>query len=251
MLRGAKHSLICLQLKFSPMAQGRPDRAVIQFPLNSHRAADSIPTSRYLIMPRPASPETRDKLLDAAEELMLAQGYTATSVDEICAAAGLTKGSFFHYFDSKHALGVATVQRFYDRNRAMLRAAPFRELIDPRDRVLGYLDFLSEFSQQHAAAGGCLVGTVAQELAVSDKEMRAVCASCFTDWASVLKSDLELAKKQHAPRARWKPQTLANHIVAVIQGSLILAKSSRDPSAVTECLAHLKRYLTLLFEEAT
>jgi TetR/AcrR family transcriptional regulator, transcriptional repressor for nem operon len=226
------------------------DREIVRLRLTVRQSVNNIPTSRYLIMPRPPCPETRTKLLDAAEELMLAQGYTATSVEEICDAAGLTKGSFFHYFDSKHDLGVAAVQRFYDRNRAMFRDAPFRRLSDPRARVLSYLDFVSEFSRQPAAARGCLVGTVAQELAVSDKEMRAVCAWCFTDWADVLKADLELAKKQHAPRARWKPQTMANHIVAVIQGSLILAKSSQDPSGMAENLAHLKRYVTLLFEES-
>jgi TetR/AcrR family transcriptional repressor of nem operon len=56
---------------------------------------------------------TRDKLLDAAEGHMLSKGFTATSVDDVCRAAGLTKGSFFHYFDSKEHLGRVVVERFY------------------------------------------------------------------------------------------------------------------------------------------
>src|SRR5262245_10630984 len=74
-----------------------------------------IPTGRYGEMRRPIpdSP-TKEKLLDAAQELMLTQGYTATSVDEVCQSAGLTKGSFFHYFQSKEDLGMAVVRRFAD-----------------------------------------------------------------------------------------------------------------------------------------
>jgi TetR/AcrR family transcriptional repressor of nem operon len=49
----------------------------------------------------------RPKLLDAALSVIRTKGYSATSVDELCAAAGVTKGAFFHYFKSKDELGVA------------------------------------------------------------------------------------------------------------------------------------------------
>src|SRR5215471_18814920 len=89
---------------------------------------------------------TMHRLLDAAEGLMLAKGYTATSVDEICDAAGLTKGSFFHYFEGKEHLGRALAQRFYDTRRQLFDSAPFRKKKDPLDRVFGYIDFLIEMS---------------------------------------------------------------------------------------------------------
>ena len=59
---------------------------------------------------------TKEKLLEAAQQLMLAKGFPATTVDEICEAAGFTKGSFFHYFESKEHLGKEVLDRFYQKN---------------------------------------------------------------------------------------------------------------------------------------
>src|SRR5689334_24216214 len=56
---------------------------------------------------------TKEKLLDAAQQLMLSKGFPATTVDEICDTAGFTKGSFFHYFESKEQLGKEVLNRFY------------------------------------------------------------------------------------------------------------------------------------------
>src|SRR5215475_2270957 len=90
---------------------------------------------------------TKQKLLDAAQELMLAKGYTATSVDEVCEAAGLTKGSFFHYFEGKEHLGKSVAERFFAAKKEFFLSAPFRQQKDPLDRVFGHVDFLIEFSR--------------------------------------------------------------------------------------------------------
>ena len=85
--------------------------------------------------------ETRGKLLDAARDVIRTKGYAGSTVDDICAAAGVTKGSFFHHFDSKEALGVAAIERFGAMAATLFGNAPYRSLSDPRDRVLGYVDF--------------------------------------------------------------------------------------------------------------
>src|SRR6516164_7584070 len=90
---------------------------------------------------------TKQKLLDAAEELMLAKGYTATSVDEICTAAGLTKGSFFHYFEGKEHLGRVVAERFYAARKQMFASAPFHQKKDPLERVLGRIDFFLDMAR--------------------------------------------------------------------------------------------------------
>src|SRR5215472_1894209 len=105
---------------------------------------------------------TKQKLLDAARELMLAKGYTATSVDEICEAAGLTKGSFFHYFEGKEHLGRVVAERFYSAMQERMRTAPFRQKQDPLDRVIGYVDFLID-KARNPNTKGCLLGTFVQE----------------------------------------------------------------------------------------
>ena len=125
---------------------------------------------------------TKDRLLHAAQELMLAKGYNATTVDEICEAAGLTKGSFFHYFRGKEELGAAVLERYCDSTMQMLQAAPHRQIKDPLKRLFGYLDFLMEMSRSPLAAKGCLLGTFAQEL--SDVEVAAVVSYIRTAWGN-------------------------------------------------------------------
>src|ERR1700743_3465397 len=86
-------------------------------------------------------PDGRSRLLDAAMQMIREQGYSATTVDDICGAAGVTKGAFFHHFKSKEDLGVAAAAHFSQMAEQLFGAAPYRELADPLDRVLGYIDF--------------------------------------------------------------------------------------------------------------
>src|SRR5262245_16844483 len=154
---------------------------------------------------RTAQPDslTRQKLLDAAQELMLAKGYTATSVDEICARAGLTKGSFFHYFEGKEHLGRVVAERFYDSMRQRSESAPFRQKKDPLDLVLGRVDYYIEMSRHPQAVQGCLLGTFVQELSETHAAIRSVCATCFDEAARSFKQDLDEARARYAPRARF------------------------------------------------
>jgi TetR/AcrR family transcriptional repressor of nem operon len=196
--------------------------------------------------PTPDSP-TKDKLLEAAQELMLAKGYTATSVDEVCQKAGLTKGSFFHYFEGKEHLGQVVAERFFTHRKQHFQSAPFHQKKDPLDRVLGLVDFFIEMSQNPEAAKGCLLGTFVQELSNTHPSIRAVCAECFGEQAEYFKQMLDEAKAKYAPRARWSTQSLAEHLLAVMQGAIIVAKAKQDPRVMEASLKHFKEYLNSLF----
>lgn len=191
-------------------------------------------------------PLTKQKLLDAAQELMLAKGFTATSVDDICESAGLTKGSFFHYFENKEHLGRAVVEHFYDLRKQMFDQAPFHQIKDPLERVYGRIDFFVEMARKKQAKG-CLMGMLVQELADTYPKIRNVCASCFADATDSFKCDLDEAKAQYAPRAKWSSQSLAEHLLAVVQGAIILAKAKQDPKVMEESLTHFREYLICVF----
>ena len=195
-------------------------------------------------------PLTKSRLLDAAERLMLARGFSATTVDEICAAAKRTKGSFFHYFDSKEALGKALLDRFCRAAHARLQAAlPAREP-DPLRRLHAYCEAVIAMSAECASRQGCLLGGFAQELSDTHPEIRSMCASAFTHWAATLKRELDAARAMHAPRARIDTASLAQHFIAVLEGAKLLAKAERDPAIVGRSLRHFQRYLEHLFEPA-
>src|SRR5262249_59647799 len=85
-------------------------------------------------------PDSRTRLLGAAMYVIRAQGYSATTVDDICSEAGLTKGAFFYHFKSKEDLAVATAAHFSEMAERLFGAAPYPELTHPLDPVLRYLE---------------------------------------------------------------------------------------------------------------
>jgi TetR/AcrR family transcriptional regulator, transcriptional repressor for nem operon len=91
--------------------------------------------------PEAARQESKTKLLDAALYVIRAKGYSATRVEDVCEAAGLTKGSFFHHFSSKEELALAAAEHFSLMAEGLFAQAPYRSLPDPVDRLLGYVDF--------------------------------------------------------------------------------------------------------------
>jgi TetR/AcrR family transcriptional repressor of nem operon len=196
--------------------------------------------------PRPDS-ATKEKLLGAAQSLMLAKGFTATTVDEICETAKLTKGSFFHYFKSKDHLGQAVLDRFVSTKQQAIQKSPFLKMRDPLQRVYGYLDFIIEMSKGPAAPSSCLLGNFAQELSDTHPKIRTQCATYFAKWAEQFQRDLDEAKKQYAPRAPIDTRSLAEHFIAVLEGALILAKAKQEREPVAEHVRHFKRYVKSQF----
>lgn len=204
-------------------------------------------------MPRPTKhqPErgpARTRLLEAARDTIRAQGFAAASVDQICEAAGVTKGAFFHQFDSKEALGVAAADFWTETTTAFFEAAPYHAHKDPLKRVLGYLDFRREIIEGEIAEFTCLVGTLVQEVYGSSPAIRDACGRSIFGHARVLEADIAAAMKAHGIRGAWTAASLARHFQTVLQGAFILAKAANDPDLVRESIDHLKRYVGYLFE---
>src|ERR1700680_820983 len=88
--------------------------------------------------------ESKTKFLDAALHVIRVKGYTATRIEDICEAAGLTKGSFFHHFKSKEELALTAAEHWGVVTGGVFASAPYRTLPAPLDRLLGYVDFRKE-----------------------------------------------------------------------------------------------------------
>jgi TetR/AcrR family transcriptional regulator, transcriptional repressor for nem operon len=190
--------------------------------------------------------ETRAKLLDAARDVIRAKGYAGSTVDDICAAAGVTKGSFFHYFDSKEELGVAAIERFGAMAATLFGNAPYRAKSDPRDRVLGYVDFRIALLTGEIPLYTCLIGTTVQEAYASHPNLRLACDRMLSEHVAELTRDLAAAKARYAPQASWDPESVGYFMQCVLQGAFIFAKAKQNAEIATASLGHLRNYLVSL-----
>jgi TetR/AcrR family transcriptional regulator, transcriptional repressor for nem operon len=195
---------------------------------------------------RPAS-GARTKLLEAAFTIVRQKGYAATSVDELCTMAGVTKGAFFHHFPSKDSLAVAAVDKWTEMAAAFFAAAPYQALDDPLDRVLGYLNFRKALLRFGVAEFSCLAGTMVQEAYQTHPDIRNACNASIDGHAAKLESDLAEAMKRYRIRATWTAQSLALHTQVVLQGAFIVAKAKGNASVAESSIDHLRRYVELLF----
>lgn len=194
-----------------------------------------------------AKPDARSKLLDAALSVIRAKGYSASSVDELCAAAGVTKGAFFHHFRSKEALAVAAAEHWSEMTGALFAAAPYHALADPLDRVLGYIDFRKALLVGDIPEFTCLVGTMVQEAYDSAPAIRDACDRSISGHAATLEADIQAAIDARGLEPGWSARSLALHSQAVLQGAFILAKAKGAAGAAAESVDHLRRYVELLF----
>jgi TetR/AcrR family transcriptional repressor of nem operon len=194
--------------------------------------------------------ESNARLLDASIQVIRAKGYAAATVDDICHEARLTKGSFFHHFKSKEDLALSAVARWGTMTEGFFADAPYHQSRDPLQRLLGYVDFRAEILQGELPDYTCLLGVLVQETYATHPEVRRACDRAMSAHVAILAHDIEAAKQLYAPDAPWSSEAVGFFIQSVLQGALIFAKAKQGPEVARESLAHLRRYLSSLFERS-
>lgn len=195
----------------------------------------------------PERQTARTRLIDAAHHLVRRQGYAATSVDEICSAAGVTKGAFFHHFASKEALGVAAAEQWTARAAPLFELPAYTKLKDPLDRLLGHIDMRLAMIDGPAEGFTCFAGTMVQEAFASSDAIRAACDASFNAYCEALAVDVQQVLDLYGNPPNVTALGLARHVQSVLQGAFVLAKAADDPAVARESVLHLRRYVEMLF----
>lgn len=190
--------------------------------------------------------EARARLIEAARSLVRHRGFAATSVDDLCAAAGVTKGAFFHHFASKEALGVALIDDWTQMTGAMFAAHPYNALPDPLDRVFGYIDLRRALLGQPVPEFSCVAGTTVQEAYETSIPIREAAERSVRSGFEHVRPHLAAALAAH-PVPGVTAEGLAQQFQVATQGGIILAKALNDAAPAREAFDHLERYLRLLF----
>jgi TetR/AcrR family transcriptional regulator, transcriptional repressor for nem operon len=168
--------------------------------------------------------DTREKLVRTAEVLMLRDGYSATRVDDVIRKAGLSKGSFYHFFASKEALGLAALEHYYADRVGRLAAGTYAAEADPLRRARGFLQHAADVAADLWETG-CLLASFAADAAGSSR----VIANALRKRTNELRDLLaELLRPYATPEIT--AGELADRMLICIEGSVVLARIYGDPA---------------------
>lgn len=193
--------------------------------------------------------ESKTRILNAALQVIRSKGYSATRIEDVCEAAGLTKGSFFHHFDNKEELAIAAADYWSEITADLFASAPYHGVKDPVDRILAYVDLRKALLQGELPEFTCLVGTMTQEVYDTHPAIREACERSISAHAATLIPDIQAAIEQNGIEGDWTAESLALFTQAAIQGAFILAKAKHGVAPAAEAVDHLHRYLELLLRQ--
>jgi TetR/AcrR family transcriptional regulator, transcriptional repressor for nem operon len=193
----------------------------------------------------------RERILDAAQRLVLERGFAATSVDAVIAEASASKGGFFHHFRSKNELGLALLERYAAADKRLLdefMAAAEAETEDAAEQLVAFVRHFEQVAAELAPTQpGCLFVSFIYESQIAGDASGDLIADSIRDWRERLLEKLEAAARLHPPATPVDLASLADHVFTVFEGGFILARAMDEPDHLPAQLAHVRHYLELLF----
>ncbi|MFE3829424.1 TetR/AcrR family transcriptional regulator [Streptomyces sp. NPDC059092] len=182
--------------------------------------------------------ETRKSLLDAARRIVAAKGYAAVGINEILAAAGVPKGSFYHYFGSKDAFGEAMMKAYFDEYLATMDGIVADQGKSSAEHLMGYWQNFHDTQAVDGCQGGCLVVKLGAEVADLSEAMRVATKSGTTAIVDRLERMITDGIADGTVSVDDSPRTTAEALYNMWLGASIMAKIHRSPD-------HLDRAMTV------
>lgn len=192
---------------------------------------------------------TRDRLIDAARDLFLMQGYNATGIAQILKKAGVNSGSLYHFFPTKEDLLIAVLEWYRDHIGDGLLDPIYSRIDDPIERIFGLLDGYRQMLFVFEYDMGCPIGNLSLELTNSHPNARKLITLNFQNWVAAVEENLIQAGDRLPPNVDRK--ALAVHILAVMEGGVMLARSYRSMEPFDLAISQLRDTVDRLIKEAT
>jgi TetR/AcrR family transcriptional repressor of nem operon len=185
-------------------------------------------------MGRPS--DARERLIAAAREVIYANSYEGVSVDELCAAAGVAKSSFYHFFSSKQELLLAALESQWQHLEQNVLIPSFSNHLPPHEQMLCFFDLILQGQQAQKQADGhmrgCPIGNLTLEMSTQDELIRMRVEQYFQLWLKYVERMLDEAKEQGIVPATLDIAVTAQALLAYIEGVLLLAKGRNDPALI-------------------
>ncbi len=203
-------------------------------------------------MPRDGT-ATRERILDAATEIAMDRGFAAASLDEVLGQSGVTKGAFYHYFDSKADLGRAILDRYATADLETLDRlwAQAEQLSrDPLQQVLLFVGLFANLEELATDDPGCLYATFIYERQLGVDGAIDVIEASIRAWRDRFRAKLDEVVERYPPRLDVDLDALSDLVFSTSEGAYIVARATRDPALVRGQLLQVRAYLELLFAPA-
>jgi len=195
--------------------------------------------------------DTRKRILDTAQTMILDHGFAGVSVDQLIKSLGLTKGAFFHHFRSKNDLARALVRRYADEGLVLFKenlARAKKLSSDPLQQLLILVGLYEElFENLTEPYPGCLLASYVYELQQFDEETRAIINEEFILSRREVTKLLREIMAIYPPRREIDPVALADGFMAVFEGAFILSKSFDEADITAKQLRLYRTTLEALF----
>jgi TetR/AcrR family transcriptional regulator, transcriptional repressor for nem operon len=195
--------------------------------------------------------QTRERILDGAERLVLEQGLAATSVDAILAESETSKGAFFHHFPTKNHLARALVERYAANDvefleEFMTRAEATSD--DPAAQVVEFIRLFEDAADEMVSQQpSCLYVSYIYERQLFEDGTNEVIVGAVLAWRDRIARKLRDAAELHPPIAPVDPDAVADHVFATFEGAFMLTRAMSDPDLMRRQLELVRRYVALLF----
>lgn len=193
-------------------------------------------------------PSTRDRLVESARQLFLAQGYERTSIADVLRDSGVNSGSLYYFFKTKETLLVAVLDRYVELLRPVVLGAVFERVSDPIDRVFGVLDGYREMLMATDCRQGCPIGNLALEMSERSDAVREKLVLNFDHWRAAIRQCLSDAGERLP--ANVDRDKLATFALSIMEGGVMLARTHRSVGPFDDAVDSFRDYIDRLMYQA-
>jgi len=189
---------------------------------------------------------TKERILDAAEDLMLAKSFHSVGLNEILSAVKVPKGSFYHYFTSKEQFGVELIRHYVSEATAFKRKMLLTDQLgdNPYERIVTFCNGAVARSAECSCQAGCLITKLCAEVATMSDDMRNEVAKGMKDWCEIYTQLVEEGQRQGVICADLKPKVAGYVLHDVWLGAMQRMLVERSVAPLRNAAAFVESYLS-------
>lgn len=192
---------------------------------------------------------TRDRIVEAARQLFFRHGYTATGIAQILKASGANSGSLYHFFPSKEDLLAAVLEQYRGMLDPYVIEPAYERAADPIERIFLVLDGYRRWLEDTEFELGCPIGNLALEVTNGHPRIRALICENFDAWSEAVRRLIQEAAGRLPEDVA--PEALARHVLATMEGAVMLARSYRSFEPFDQSVHQLRDYFDRLIKEGS